>query len=86
MDLDKRIDDLVEAGWHVLDTDYDERALEHWKEATSAFLIDFLGRRHVVTESFISCWHTKYPHKTADEFVRNNMDLRDKSDQHCVEV
>lgn len=60
MDLDKTIDDMIEAGWHVLDTECDDRALAHWKETASAFLIEFLGRRHVVTESFICCWQTKY--------------------------
>ncbi|MGC8603812.1 MAG: hypothetical protein ACP5VS_09005 [Desulfomonilaceae bacterium] len=86
MDLDKRIDDLVEAGWHVLDTNCDERALIHWKEAASAFLIDFLGPRHVITESFIYCWQTKYLRKSIDEFECNNIGLGDKSDRHCVEV
>lgn len=86
MDLDKRIDDLVEAGWHVLDTDCDERALEYWKETTSAFLIDFLGRRHVVTESFICCWQSRFSGKPSNQFARNNRNLQDKSYQHCVEV
>ena len=49
MDLDKRIDDLVEAGWHVLDTDCDERALLYWKEADKRLLYRFsrtTPRRH----------------------------------------
>ncbi len=86
MDLDKRIDDLIEAGWHVLDTDYDERALVHWKEAASAFLIDFLGRRHVVTENFICCWQTKYAGKPMEELARNKKDLQDKVNRNYVEV
>lgn len=60
MDLEKRIDDLIEAGWHVLDSEYDEAALVYWKKTASDFLIDFLGRRHSVTESFISSSETRY--------------------------
>gem|GEM_PF-4097478 len=60
MDLEKRIDDLIEAGWHVLDSEYDEAALVYWKKTASEFFIDFLGRRHSVTESFIRLSQAKY--------------------------
>lgn len=86
MDLDRRIDDLVEAGWHVLNTNCDERALVHWKEATAAFLIDFLGRRHIITESFISCWQARHPSETNQRLSSKNSKPESKSDQGCIEV
>jgi hypothetical protein len=59
MNIDTKIDRLIEAGWYVLDSEFDNRALAHWKKTTSEFLISFLGPRHLVTESFICCWESK---------------------------
>ncbi|MGC8657652.1 MAG: hypothetical protein ACP5U1_01115 [Desulfomonilaceae bacterium] len=86
MDLDRRIDDLVEAGWHVLDTDCDERALLHWKRAAAAFLEDFLGRRHAVTESFIDCWKTRYRKETDQQLRVKDSKRRSQVDQDFIEV
>ncbi len=60
MDIDgNKIDRLIEAGWYVLDSEFDNRSLAHWKKSASEFLISFLGPQHLVTESFIYCWKSK---------------------------
>ncbi len=48
----KRLDDLIEAGWHVVDTEYDAEALYHWKKKVLDFLTDFVGPDHACTQSF----------------------------------
>lgn len=48
----KRLDDLIEAGWHVIDTEYDEQALYFWKKKAYDFLSDFVGPDHACTRDF----------------------------------
>ncbi|MFH0957516.1 MAG: hypothetical protein V1897_02330 [Pseudomonadota bacterium] len=60
MDIDGKIDRLIEAGWYVLDSEFDDRALAHWKKTAGEFLISFLGPRHLVTESFICYCESKF--------------------------
>jgi hypothetical protein len=50
--IEKQIDDLIEAGWHVLDTDFDAVALRHWKTQAFACLTALLGPDHQYTVSF----------------------------------
>jgi hypothetical protein len=49
---EKRLDALIEAGWHVIDTEYDKRALYFWKKKAYDFLENFVGPDHVSTQGF----------------------------------
>jgi hypothetical protein len=51
----KRLDDLIEAGWHVVDSEYDAEALYYWKKKVLDFLTDFVGPEHACTQSFKHC-------------------------------
>jgi hypothetical protein len=55
MNSGKRLDDLIEAGWHVLDTEFDAEALYYWKKKALDFLTDFVGPDHTCTQSFRDC-------------------------------
>ena len=48
----KSLDDLIEAGWHVVDTEFDAEAFYYWKKKALAFLTDFVGPNHTCTQSF----------------------------------
>jgi hypothetical protein len=52
MNSEKRLDDLIEAGWHVVDTEYDRKALYFWKKKAYDFLSDFVGPDHASTQVF----------------------------------
>jgi hypothetical protein len=32
MSLDRRIDALIEVGWYVVESDFDETAVQHWRK------------------------------------------------------
>jgi hypothetical protein len=49
---EKLIDDLILAGWHVLDTRFDEKAFGAWRERALYCLTDLLGHDHHYTRSF----------------------------------
>jgi hypothetical protein len=49
---DKRLDDLIEAGWHVIDTEYDRHAFYFWKKKAHDFLSDFVGPDDACTQDF----------------------------------
>ena len=51
----KSLDDLIEAGWHVIDTEFDAGAFYYWKRKALAFLTDFVGPDHESTRSFRNC-------------------------------
>ena len=51
----KRLDDLIEAGWHVVDTEFDAKALYYWRKKALDFLTDFVGPDHACTQSFRDC-------------------------------
>jgi len=51
----KRLDDLIEAGWHVVDTEFDSEALYYWKKKALDFLTDLVGPDHACTQSFRDC-------------------------------
>lgn len=51
---EKLIDDLIEAGWYVLDTNFDETAFRNWRERALYCLAGLLGQDHHYTESFRS--------------------------------
>jgi hypothetical protein len=48
----KSIDDLIEAGWYVLDSNFDEIAVRSWRDRALICLTDLLGPEHVYTQQF----------------------------------
>jgi hypothetical protein len=46
MQFSKNLDDVIEAGRHVVDTGFDERAYLVWKKKVHRFLSDFAGPDH----------------------------------------
>lgn len=46
------IDNLIKAGWHVLDTDFDEAAFRNWRELALICLTDLLGSDHIYVRQF----------------------------------
>ena len=49
---EKRIDDLIEAGWHVLESDFDPRAFQVWRDRAFDCLTTLLGSKHEYTLRF----------------------------------
>lgn len=49
---EKRIDDLIEAGWRVLETDFDPRAFQVWRSRAFDCLTVLLGSKHAYTLRF----------------------------------
>jgi hypothetical protein len=49
---EQRIDDLINAGWHVLETDFDVVAFQHWRKLVSDCLDTLLGPDHTYTQYF----------------------------------
>ncbi len=46
--LEKRIDDLIEAGWEVLTSDFDEKAFLNWRKRAVDCLTDLVGSEHML--------------------------------------
>ena len=49
---EKRIDDLMEAGWHVLESNFDESAFQNWRREAFDCLAAMLGPEHTYTRYF----------------------------------
>ena len=52
MSVEERIDDLIEAGWGVLDSDFDPVAFQRWRRRAFDCLTSAVGRDHVYTKHF----------------------------------
>ncbi len=52
MAIDGRIDDLIEAGWGVLDSDFDPVAFQRWRRRAFDCLTALVGPDHVYTRHF----------------------------------
>ena len=52
MYVEERIDDLIEAGWGVLDSDFDPIAFHHWRRRAFDCLTAVVGPDHVYTRHF----------------------------------
>ncbi len=52
MSTERRIDDLIEAGWFVLDSDFDPAAFHYWRQRAFDCLTDMLGPDHYYTRHF----------------------------------
>lgn len=50
--LEEQIDNLIEAGWHVLDTDFDRAAFINWRQRAFECLRTLLGPDHPYTACF----------------------------------
>ena len=54
MAIEARIDDLIKAGWNVIDSDFDLVAFLRWRRSAFDCLTDMLGPDHVYTRHFES--------------------------------
>ena len=52
MSVDGRIDDLIEAGWAVFDSDFDPIAFHHWRRKAFDCLTALLGPDHAYPRQF----------------------------------
>lgn len=52
MSIDSRIDDLIEAGWGVLDSDFDPVAFHQWRLGAFDCLTTVVGPDHVYMRYF----------------------------------
>jgi hypothetical protein len=52
MSVEQRIDDLIEAGWGVLDCDFDPVAFLRWRRRAFDCLTAMVGPDHVYTRHF----------------------------------
>lgn len=52
MSVEDRIDALIEAGWCMLDSDFDPRAFRRWRLTALDCLSDLLGPNHTYTLYF----------------------------------
>ncbi len=52
MSIEERIDDLIEAGWGVLNSDFDPGAFQRWRQRAFDCLAAMFGPDHVYTRHF----------------------------------
>ncbi len=51
----KRLDDLIETAWQVVNTDFDPGAMYQWKKQAFDYLAENLGHDHYYTQYFKNC-------------------------------
>ena len=77
MSIERRIDDLIEAGWGVVASDFDPIAFHHWRRSAFDCLTAMFGPDHVYTKHFAKLvrqgvetdllaarWHTERSQRT----------------------
>ncbi len=52
MKLEERIDQLIKAGWEVIESDFDPRAFQQWRLKAFECLAVMFGPDHVYTKYF----------------------------------
>jgi hypothetical protein len=52
MQIERQIDELIKAGWDVLDSDFDPIAFQHWRLKAYECLRSMCGPDHVYTKYF----------------------------------
>ncbi len=52
MKIERKIDELIEAGWGVLKSDFDPAKFQHWRLKAFECLTEMLGPEHVYTKYF----------------------------------
>ena len=46
MDAVKRLEELIEAGWDVIETDFQEDAFQQWREKAYKYIVSTVGEDH----------------------------------------
>lgn len=52
MYADKPIDDLIRAGWEVIESDYHAVAFQNWRQKAFDCLVQLMGPDHMYTQYF----------------------------------
>ncbi len=52
MYTDKPIDDLIRAGWEVIESDYHAVAFQNWRRKAFDCLVELMGPDHTYTQYF----------------------------------
>ena len=52
MKIEQRIDELIKAGWEVVDSDFDPVAFQHWRAKAFECINAMFGSDHVYTKYF----------------------------------
>ncbi len=52
MSLEQLVDNLIEAGWHVVDSDFDMAAFAHWRKQALDCIGALMGPAHAYTHYF----------------------------------
>ena len=52
MSLEQLVDNLIEAGWHVIDSDFDMMAFSHWRKQALDCIGALMGPAHAYTQYF----------------------------------
>lgn len=52
MNMEDRMDELIEAGWGVVHSDFDPEAFKHWRLKAFECLTVMLGPDHIYTKYF----------------------------------
>ena len=52
MSVEQLVDNLIEAGWHVIDSDFDMMAFSHWRKQALECIGALMGPAHAYTHYF----------------------------------
>jgi len=52
MKIEQQLDELIKAGWEVVDSDFDPVAFQHWRLKAYECLSAMMGPDHVYTKYF----------------------------------
>ena len=52
MPFEQLVDNLIEAGWHVIDSDFDMAAFTHWRKQALDCIGALMGPAHAYTHYF----------------------------------
>ena len=55
MPIERRVDDLIAAGWRPLGPDFGPVAIQHWRRRVFDYMTAVYGRHHVYTRHFENC-------------------------------
>lgn len=54
MSIERQIDDLIESGWDVLNSNFDPIVFQNWRNQAADCIVALLGPHHTYTEYFNS--------------------------------
>jgi hypothetical protein len=49
---ERALDKLIQAGWYLIESDFDAGAFAQWKDKAFDFVNDFMGSEHTYTRCF----------------------------------